>query len=165
MKRNVIMGLIIVAVIGVVYFATKREAAAPVVTYTKPIELCFAKTGQPNERGYYDKDTLRLMLDGENATGELNLLPAEKDSLVGKFEGTVGAVDKVAMARTANLLWDTQGEGMNTKQELRIVFGEGTAYIGFGEMTDRGDGVYVYKDPAKIDFSLSLTDVSCSDLK
>jgi hypothetical protein len=134
---------------------------------TKPTELCFAKFGQPNVRGYSDKYTLRLMLSGEGgiqATGELKLLPAEKDSKVGKFTGVVSAVDKIAMARTASLWWDTLAEGMNTKEELKITFGEGTANIGFGEMVDRGDGVYVYKDATKLNYSLSLTDVACSDL-
>lgn len=83
-------------------------------------------------------------------SGELKFLPAEKDSKVGKFEGTVSAVDKVMMARKVNAIWDTFAEGMNAKEQLKFIFGEGTASIGFGEMVDRGDGVYVYKDPTKI---------------
>ena|SRR3989344_1653340 len=128
------------------------------------IELCFAKFTPPNSNSLYDKYTLRLKMTGEEAVGELRLVPGEKDSKVGLFEGTVSAVDKQMMARTASLWWDTFAEGMNVKEELKIVFGEGIANIGFGEMVDRGDGVYIYKDPTSIAYNLELTDMSCEDL-
>ena len=115
-------------------------------------------------RGFHDEYTLRMLLNGEKVTGQLNYLPGEKDTKVGKIEGTVGPVDKIAMARTADLWWNTFGEGISAKEQLRIIFGEGTASIGAGELVDRGDGVYVYKDPTKLQYAFSLTDVSCSDL-
>ncbi len=176
MRNKIISGLVLlVVIVGLAYFANKKEVVAPdtsvvpvtpvpVVKNSKPIELCFAKFGQPNTNGYYDKYTLRLMLDGDKATGELNLLPAEKDRKTGDFKGTVGPVNGEMMARTANLWWYTVAEGMNTEEELKIIFGEGTASLGFGEMMDRGDGVYVYKDPKKVSFNLFLTDVACTDL-
>ena len=139
----------------------KTPQAVKVAPESSPINLCFSKVGTPNVRGYADEYTLRMLLDKENVTGELKLLPAEKDSKVGKFSGTVGAVDKMMMARTVDVWWDSSAEGMQVKEQLRIIFGEGTAQIGFGEMVDRGDGTYVYKDPTKIDYSLSLTDVAC----
>lgn len=129
----------------------------------KSAELCFAKFGTPNKTGFYDRYTLRMLIDGDKVTGELNFLPAEKDSKVGEIEGTVGPVDKVMMARTANLWWYAQAEGTSVKEELRIIFGEGTASIGFAEMVDRGDGVYIYKKGAKINYTLELNDVACSD--
>lgn len=174
MKKKIIIGIILVIIIIIAYFATKSEVIAPIIPdsvindinqeNTKPTELCFAKFGTPNNDGLYDKYTLRLMLDGEKATGELNFLPAEKDKKIGEFKGTVGPVDKKMMARTADLWWFTFAEGMNTEEQLRIIFGEGTASVGFGEMVDRGDGVYVYKDPNNLSYTLNLTDVSCSDL-
>lgn len=150
-----------------------KNTSAQNITYSKEpcqkkvtIELCFAKYGKANTRGYADAYTLRMLLDNENgkATGELKLLPAEKDSKVGKFEGTVSAVDRTMMARTMDLWWDTSAEGVNTKEELKIIFGEGVASVGFGEMVDRGDGVYVYKNTKDIKYSLELNDVACSDL-
>ncbi len=161
--------ILIIVIVGIGLFfilKPKNTTAPPVVVDTtkKPIELCFGKFGKPNERGFYDVDTLRMTLDGEKATGELKLLPAEKDSKVGKFKGTVSAVDKIMMGRRMELWWDTLAEGMNTTEELKINFGEGTASIGFGEMINRGDGVYVYKDPANIHYTLDLTDISCTDL-
>ena len=140
---------------------TKTEVAVDV---KEPIELCFAKFGTPNKNSFYDQYTLRLILSGEKVTGELNFLPAEKDKKVGEIEGTVGPVDPTMMARKADLWWYSFAEGMNVKEELKIIFGEGTANIGFGEMLDRGDGVYVYKDVNKISYTLDLTDVACSDL-
>ncbi len=149
---------------GGIFFLLKNKKIDVPVPQTESIALCFGKFGKANERGFADVYTLRMTLAGEKASGELKLLPAEKDSKVGTFEGTVSAVDKMMMARTMNLWWDTVAEGMHTKEELRIIFGEGTASIGFGEMTDRGDGVYVYKDPEKITYALDLTDISCTDL-
>jgi hypothetical protein len=68
------------------------------------------------------------------------------------------------MTRTADLWWYASAEGMNVKEQLKIIFGEGTAGVGMGEMVDRGDGVYVYKDLKNISYTLSLTDVACADL-
>lgn len=130
----------------------------------KGIDLCFVKYGTTNSKGFSDKFVLKMNLEGEKAIGELNLIPAEKDSKIGKFEGTVGAVDPYLMGRKMDLWWDTKAEGMNVKEELSIIFGEGTASIGFGEMVDRGDGVYIYKDPQNISYSLNLTDVACGDI-
>jgi len=169
--------IVIALLVGGFYFFTLKKAVAPVakpvvttptktetVTDNKSTELCFAKFGTPNSYGDADMYTLRMYLTGESVKGELNLLPAEKDSKTGQFEGTVSAVDKVAMARTVDAVWDTFGEGMEAKEQLKIIFGEGTASIGMGEMVDRGDGTYVYKDPKNINYSLGLTDVACLDL-
>ena len=178
--KKILIGVILIGVILVAsYFIRRNIAIAPSVTTntpvttkptpsgqtsTKPVELCFAKFGTPDKNGYYDAYTLRMDLNGENVKGELNLLPAEKDKKTGEIEGTVSAVDKTMMARTASLWWYASAEGMNVKEELKVIFGEGTANVGMGEMVDRGDGVYVYKDPKNISYSLSLTDVACADL-
>lgn len=127
-------------------------------------ELCFAKFGTPDVNGSYDKYTLRLLLDGEKATGELNLIPKDKDRKIGEFKGTITTVDPKMIARTANLQWFTFAEGMNVEEELKIILGVGKASVGFGEMVLKADGTYVYKDPKKIAYNLSLMDVACSDL-
>lgn len=153
--------------LGVSIFNNPSSGVAvnpPTGNSSKPIELCFAKFGTPNVRGYADEYTLRMSLNNEKVTGELNLLPAEKDKKIGKFEGTVSAVDKVMMARTADLNWNSMAEGMQVQEQLRIIFGEGTAQVGFGEMVDKGDGTYVYKDIKNITYGVSMSDVACSDL-
>ena len=177
MKKATILVVALAVVLGAFYFFNNKKAVAPAIitpvttTPTKPVvttntttELCFAKFGTPNSYGDLDIYTLRMDLTGGNVKGELNLLPAEKDMKTGEIEGTVSDVDKVAMSRTADLWWFTSGEGMEVKEQLKVVFGEGTASIGMGEMVDRGDGVYVYKDTKNIDYSLQLTDVACLDL-
>jgi len=105
-----------------------------------------------------------MVLDGTKVSGELKFFPAEKDSKVGSFTGDVSAVDPYSMARTVTAMWDTYAEGMHTTEELSIIFGEGTASIGFGPMVDRGDGVYVYEESDEILYNLHLTDIACSDL-
>lgn len=162
---------LVILVAGVFYFMYKKKPVdevsnIPGVEDAQPTELCFAQFGKANVRGLSDKYTLHMSLDNAKGkvTGELKFLPAEKDSKMGKFEGTVSAVDKVMMARTVDATWDTFAEGMNTKEQLKFIFGEGTASIGFGEMVERADGVYVYKDEKNILYNLELTDVACTDL-
>ncbi len=130
----------------------------------QPVQLCFYnKTKTPS--GFYDVSWLKMdIIDGQ-VIGEFRNIPAEKDSKVGSFTGTVGPVDKIAMARTADVWWDSMAEGMQVREQLKIVFGEGTAQVAFGEMTDRGDGVYVYKDGTKITYGQAMSDVACEDLK
>lgn len=127
-------------------------------------ELCFVKFGEKQEGGFYDKFILRVNLDNTNKTakGYLKLLPAEKDSLIGDFEGTVTDMDPNTSSRTLNLVWNASGEGLTNKEELRIIFGEGTANIGFGAKEIDENGIYKYS--GNIDYSLALTDYSCEDL-
>ncbi len=135
----------------------------PVVTTPQARELCFYYE-KPTSRGFADIAWLKMNITGGQVSGEFRNLPAETDSKVGTFTGTVGAVDQGAMARTADVWWDSLAEGMQVREQLKIIFGEGTAQAAFGEMMDRGDGVYVYKDPNKYTLGFPMTDVACSDL-
>ncbi|MDQ3245198.1 MAG: hypothetical protein M3P22_02565 [bacterium] len=169
MNKSIIFSVLVVLVFGILFyklgFGPKSDTENKDVTIN-PIQLCFAKYGTPNERGSADEYTLRLSIKGTEANGELNMLPAEKDSKVGTFVGTVSVLDQQSIsARHADLVWDTRAEGQSAKEQLTIIFGEGTASIGFGEMVQGAGGVYLYKDPTKISYNLDLTDVSCSDLE
>lgn len=164
--RNIILLIIIVVIL--LLLQGKRVKDEPKVSDEgipqNTISLCFYKKDvSPN--GPVGKYTLRMNLAGDKVDGELKFLPAEKDSKVGKFSGSVSALDQTLMGRRISAMWDTMAEGMNTTEELKIIFGEGTANVGFGEMTDRGDGVYVYKNPEAITYSLDLSDVACDDLE
>ena len=169
MKKLAFIVVVVLVCLGAIYFVNRKKAIAPVITPSvatdaKPIQLCFYKKDKtPN--GLFDVNWLKMNIAGSNVTGEFHYLPAEKDSKVGTFEGTVGAVDKAMMARVANVWWNSMAEGMQVKEQLRIVFGEGNAQAGFGEMVDQGDGTYVYKDVAKITYGVSMTDVACADLE
>lgn len=131
-------------------------------TDQKPISFCFYRKDILGDS--VGKYTLRLNLEGERAYGELNFLPAQKDSKIGEFKGTVSSVDPDLMGRRVNAIWDTLAEGMNTKEELKMIFGEGTVSVGFGIHQDRGDGVYMYENPDDIKYTLDMTDVGCEVL-
>ena len=133
------------------------------VAIEKTIPLCFYYEKQ-TARGFYDIAWLKLNITGDTVIGEFRNLPAEKDSKRGTFSGKVGSVDKMAMARTADVWWDSMAEGMQVREQLKIIFGEGTAQAAFGEMIDRGDGVFVYKDSNKFTLGYPMTDVACDDL-
>ncbi len=163
--RNVI--LLIIVVVILLLLQGKRVKDEPKVPDdeipSNVISLCFYKKDvSPN--GPMGRYTLRMNLSGDKVDGELKFLPAEKDSKVGKFVGSVSALDQMLMGRRISAMWDTMAEGMNTTEELKIIFGEGTADVGFGEMTDRGDGVYVYKNPEAITYSLDMSDIGCENL-
>src|SRR3989344_1538116 len=105
--KKILLGIVTVVVIaGIFYFANNKKK--DVTPENNPTELCFAKFTPANERGLSDKYILRMLLDNDKSqvTGELNFLPGEKDSKVGKFTGTVTPVDKVMMARTVDALWE-----------------------------------------------------------
>lgn len=129
----------------------------------KTISLCFYKE-KPTQNGFFDRSMLRMDLTGSNVRGEFLNYPGETDSKVGEFSGTVTPVIPEMMARIADVWWEAKAEGMVVTEELRIIFGEGTASVGFGEMVDRGDGVYVYKYKENIGYWQDLTDVSCDFL-
>lgn len=129
-----------------------------------PIDMCFYRSNKTS-RGFFDRSWLKLKISGENVTGEFQNLPAEKDSKVGKFEGTVGPVDQRTMSRTADVLWNSFAEGMHVTEELLISFGDGSASVGFGgEQRDRGDGVYIYTDKSKITYQLPMSQTDCDSL-
>ncbi len=159
-----------VAVLGLMVYVlvtgAKKEITAdiPVVEDVPQVEsreLCYIWN---TEAG--DSATLRMTFTGEggkNVKGSFLYKPFEKDSRQGDFIGTAGPLDQEMMARTAQTIWTVSGEGMTNQEELYIIFGEGIASPGFGEMKDRGDGVYVYADPEKISYDLHLQQTDCDD--
>jgi hypothetical protein len=132
----------------------------------KPISLCYYRSKKTTS-GFYDVAWLKINTMGsvnDKVTGEFQNLPAEKDSKVGKFEGTVGPLDQKIMARNASVWWDSMVEGMEVKEELAIQFGDGSATAGFGEMINRGDGVYIYKDKTNLTYIKSMNQIDCESL-
>ncbi len=132
-------------------------------TFTNPNlearQLCYIWNTEAGDKAQLSMD----IRGGTDVIGELNWLPAEKDKKTGTFAGTAGAVDPYSMSRTFHGFWNTSAEGMTTKEELIIKFGEGTANVGFGEMKDRGDGVYVYAHPESLSYEPNLSQTDCGD--
>jgi hypothetical protein len=142
-------------------FKSKIVENTPVTE--EPVSLCYIYAKETPSK-LFDKYWIRLDILGNKVSGEFDNIPAEKDSKTGDFEGTVGPVDQKEMARTADVWWNTFGEGITAKEQLLIKFGDGSASPGAGELIDRGDGVYVYKDKNNLFYNFSLSQISCEDL-
>ena len=170
MKKSLLIAggvLIVVAVIiTIVLLGNKKPLAInPEPQPIQPIEMCYHYSKkQPS--GFSDKAILKMTLTGtggSQVTGEYKNLPAEKDSKVGTFTGTVGPMDPKISARTADVWWNSMAEGMTVTEQLKIVFGEGSAVAKFGEMIDRGDGTYIYKDPTHLTNGFQMSQVDCTN--
>ena len=162
MKKYLIYVFIFVAILIAYFFLLKQNEKMKVVDVVpvKSIDMCYQYL-QQTLSGYSDRAWLKMNIQGENVSGEYQNLPAEKDSKVGKFIGTVGPMDPKISGRIADVWWDSTAEGMNVKEQLNIEFGEGSAVALFGEMVDRGDGVYVYKDMTKLTPGFQMSQVDC----
>jgi hypothetical protein len=179
--KQIILIALIIVIVGGVFFSIYHKKEIPLVivpdgktdtvnipvqTEQKPISLCYYR-GDKTASGFYDVAWLKINTMGslnDKVTGEFQNLPAEKESKVGKFEGTVGQLDQKIMARKANVWWNSSAEGMNVKEELAIQFGDGSATVGFGEMVDRGDGVYVYKNKTNLTYIKPMSQMDCEFL-
>ncbi len=175
MKKALFFIVIILVVFGIFCFVFNKEAIAPVVSFVQnetknfvpqkitTAEYCYANIGVPDENGNYDIDTLRLILNGDKVKGELNILPGGKDSKTGEFEGTVSTADSITKKSTADLWWFSLEVGNPAKEQLKIIFDNNVASVGFGEMINQG-GVYVYKDPKNISYNLNISKIACLNL-
>ncbi len=135
----------------------------PQVTQAQAIDMCY-QYSKDTSRGFTDRAWLAMSILGDSVTGEYQNLPAEKDAKVGKFVGTVGKMGPKISGRIADVWWDSFAEGMNVKEQLNIEFGEGSAVALFGEMVDRGDGVYIYKDATKLTPGFQMSQIDCESL-
>ncbi len=155
--------LFVVVVVGVVFFIIKNKEKEAVIIPKEPIVMCY-QYSKDTSNGFPDRAWLKMSILGNKVTGEYQNLPAKTDSLVGTFTGTVGPMDPKISGRVADVLWDTFGEGMHATEQLKIEFGEGSAVVFFGEMVDRGDGVYMYKDTTKLTPGFQMSQTDCESL-
>lgn len=175
--KQIIIGLLAIIIIGSLslYIIKLKDVEEVVIKenvvdnntvddeINKSIEMCYYFS-KKTDVGFYDVSWIKIKIEGDKVTGEFKNLPAESDSKVGTFAGTVGPLDQSIMGRHANVWWDSLAEGMEVKEELLIDFGDGSASVGFGEMVDRGDGVYVYKDKTKLFYPESMSQIDCDSL-
>lgn len=166
---SLIVIIMILLVINVLFFTEDKQLTTSSInsTSSQPILMCYQYSKQ-TQRGYTDRALLKLSILGDKVTGEYKNLPAEKDSKVGTFIGSVGVMDPKISGRIADVWWNSTAEGINVTEQLKIIFGEGSAVALFGEMVDRGDGVYIYKDISKLTSGFQMTqtysDCSFSDI-
>lgn len=166
--KKILIIIVLLIVAGFMFSLSKESTPLvdiPTIpeTQTTPTNLCYYRH-EKTASGLYDRAWIRLELVGSAVTGEFNNYPAEKDSKVGSFSGTVSALDQTSMSRTASVIWNTSGEGMQAKEELLISFGDGSAQAAFGEMVQGANGVYVYKDKATVTYQGDLSQVDCESL-
>jgi len=171
--KKIIIIVLIIIVIGAIILSIKpkKELSVPNDTTTNttegqgPISLCYYR-GDKTTGGFYDVAWLKLNILGDKVTGEFNDLPAEKDSKVGPFTGTILPVDPMIIERKATVWWDSRAEGMEVTEELAIEFGDKSATVGFGEMVDSqlGDGIYLYKDKTNLYYIDAMNQMDCKTL-
>lgn len=165
---QVILGIIALAIFGVIVWGTPKPTIVspqgggsenvvedPTINAT---QLCYIWN---TEAG--DSAKLSMDIRGEDVWGEFYWLPAERDSKTGIFQGKVSAVNPATMSRTVNALWEASAEGTKNTEELIIVFGEGTANVGFGEMAQASNGVWRYVDPNNLSYAPNLQQTDCGD--
>ncbi|MFA5936602.1 MAG: hypothetical protein WC822_01850 [Candidatus Paceibacterota bacterium] len=164
--KKIIVSLIVIVLVAValVLIFVKDEKVEPIIKTPEAIAMCY-QYSKTTSRGFVDRAWLQMNILGENVTGEYQNLPAEKDSKIGAFSGTVGPMDPKISGRVADVWWNSLAEGMQTTEQLNIQFGEGSAVVLFGEMTDRGDGTYIYKDATKLTPGFQMSQTDCESLQ
>ncbi len=164
--------MFVLITIGVVIVSSKNAKVAIAPTHdeqqttiqsTQPIGMCYYYSKATTSE-YVDRAWVKMSIIGTNVKGEYRNLPADKDKMTGVFEGSIGVTNKMTTSRTARVWWMALAEGMTTKQELHINFGQGSAAALFGEMVNRGDGVYVYKDQTKLTPGITMPQIDCGQL-
>lgn len=164
MKKILIYILLFIAIIGIFFIKEIKEKKENIVLKEEPtIDMCY-QYSKDTLSGFTDRAWLKMSITENKVTGEYQNLPAEKDSKVGKFYGNVGPMDPKISGRIAYVLWDSLAEGMNVKEQLYIEFGEGSAVALFGEMVDKGDGIYIYKDATKLTPGFQMSQIDCEAL-
>lgn len=180
-KQSILISLIILILGGVIYsiIPTSKDTEVAIqeevnnenienttqstLVESEPISMCYYRE-KKTDRGFKDVSWISFEINGNQIKGEFRNLPAETDSKVGKFEGTVGEVVKEKMARDAYVVWDSFAEGENNKEELIFDFGDGSATVAFGEMVDNGEGLYVYKDKNNLFYQETMSQIDCEKL-
>lgn len=130
---------------------TSFVSADTVAIATKPSTdetLCFElKEGK-------DITTVKLIMKGDEITGEMNWTPWEKDGAVGTLKGK-----KVGDEIVADYEYVIEGSNQSEEKIFKI---EGDKLlIKEGELTEGKDGKLIMKDPAKAVFKETLVKVSC----
>lgn len=99
-----------------------------------------------------DTTRLRLDLNGTSVTGELAVLPAEKDRATGTLTGTL-------VGNQIRADWQRSGEGVTQVYDVQLTLMDSTVSWREGERTDQ-NGKWVLKNPDQ-SYEYVLTKVDC----
>ncbi len=100
-----------------------------------------------------DTTTVRLLISGATVTGELAVLPAEKDRARGPFRGTLAGQQIVAD-------WQRAGEGQTQVYEVAFTMAGDSLRWREGTRTEKG-GKWVLANPAQ-GYEYVLRKVACT---
>ncbi len=172
MNKNKIIIFVIVVIIGIVYFVTRKPVNPTVITREdiKPEtienkEMCYFKETKGEINSDFAFTSVKYNTDGTSVSGIINWIPGEKDSLVGAYSGNVlENTDMQDYPVKLDILYRARGEGiLNTQQEIIIVGRDGIK-TGIGEKYASTDGTYIFKDPAKLSYDNFLPVVDCASV-
>ena len=167
-KIYIYIAIFIIALIAIAgFFVVLENKKATIIKEVPKSEETITKCylySKENQNGFTDKAWLKINTLNEKVTGEYQNLPAESDSKVGKFSGNIEEKDLNKNTQIINVWWNSLAEGMNVTEELRVSFKEDKAMALFGEMVDRGDGVYLYKNKERLSPSFEMSEVDCEAL-
>jgi len=154
-RKILIIFLIVVTAIAIFFnlvsdYRTKDKnseikESAPLNESASEKEFCYYRSSA-SVPDYFDVAWLKIKENDNLVSGEFRNLPTETDSKIGLFEGKIVGFDEENKIKKTEVIWDTFAEGMFAKEELIIDYNDYYVITYFGELYNRGDDVYVFKD-------------------
>jgi hypothetical protein len=136
--------LLLLAACGV---SEKRNAVTDAVEASSAQELCFQNiTGA-------DSLLVHLTIVGNDVTGTLRWLPAEKDKMVGTLNG-------ILQNDTITAVYSYQAEGTNAREEKIFHLTTDSLFIKHGELVEQS-GTWVLKDKHVAQFTEAAAKTDC----
>jgi hypothetical protein len=125
----------------------KRSAVSDALEASSTQELCFQNiTGN-------DSLLVHLTIIGNDVTGTLRWLPAEKDKMVGTLDGTL-------QNDTITAVYAYQAEGSSAREEKILRLTTDSLFIQHGELVDQ-NGTWVIKNKYTAQFTEAAVKIDC----
>lgn len=127
--------------------AEKRNAVTDAIEASKAREYCFQDiTGS-------DSLLVQLTIIGNDVTGTLRRLPAEKDKMVGTLNG-------IMQNDTITAVYSYQAEGTSAREEKVFRLTTDSLFIKHGELIDQ-NGMWVLKNKRTAQFTEAAARIDC----
>ncbi len=166
---KILIATIVILSIPLFFLINKDEKKELIIetqqTETKELKkenFCYY-LAENNKEGY-DITWLKIEKKDKYLTGQYEKIPFTTDSKRGVFEGIVDFKDQ-GENNHSTVISNTTAEGSEIKEELKFVFNNMSAQIGYGEKINTGDGIYKYYNKENISFSKQLEYIECGDLE
>lgn len=125
----------------------KRSAVSDAIEAAAAQELCFQNiTGS-------DSLLVKLTIIGNDVSGTLRWLPAEKDKMVGTLDGTL-------QNDTITAVYSYQAEGTDAREEKILRLTPDSLFIQHGELVDQ-NGTWVLKNKRTAQFTEAVAKTDC----